>query len=98
LGCATVTLDQSGGDLNLSRPSSRPLACDDHTPVQQLAPPHTPWLAPAKSAGEALETNRTGATEILGPLDGLRLLSKEQLRGVKTGKLTAIAVEVLNNR
>jgi hypothetical protein len=66
--------------------------------VEQLAPPHAPRLAPSKSTGEALDPNRTGPAESLGPLDDLRLLREEQLGGVKAGKLTAMDLEVLNNR
>jgi hypothetical protein len=97
-GGAGSHLEQSRSGLDLSRPSSRPLACNDHAAIQQLASPDPPWLAPAKSPAEALDTNWTGPTESLGLLDNLRLLREEQLRGVKAGELTAMAGEVLNNR
>jgi hypothetical protein len=50
-----------------------------------------------KSAGEALDPNRTGPAESLGPVEDLRLLREEQLGGAKAGKLTAIGFEVVNN-
>jgi hypothetical protein len=65
--------------LGLPRPAARPLAGDDHSLDDQLAPPDAPRLAPRDGALQALGADRAGPAERLGELHVTRRLGEEQL-------------------